>query len=138
MRKIPKKYFVGQETFDALNKPVQKGSTRASGLKFGDERSMALLESLCLFAVSFGGFSHRSLRGKIASLMGKNEKDYGSGKMSYDLRRLKLHGLIKKREGRNFYEVTPLGLKIGLFLTKLHSRAFGTGLSKFIEMFDFS
>ncbi len=42
--------------------------------------------------------------------------------MSYDLRRLRLHGLIMRTEGTNSYTVTPEGTRVAVFSTKLQSR----------------
>lgn len=42
--------------------------------------------------------------------------------MSYDLRRLRLHGLIQRIAGTNTYQLTPEGLRIAIFYTKLRAR----------------
>ena len=42
--------------------------------------------------------------------------------MSYDLRRLRLHGLIKRTPGTNTYTLTPEGIRVAVFYTKLHAR----------------
>jgi predicted MarR family transcription regulator len=42
--------------------------------------------------------------------------------MSYDLRRLRLHGLIARQSGTNSYAVTPEGIRVAVFYTKLHAR----------------
>jgi hypothetical protein len=57
---------------------------------------MALFQALCLFCLLPGGFRNAMLREVIAPLMGESPEDYKPGKMTYDLRRLKLHGIIEK------------------------------------------
>ncbi len=41
------------------------------------------------------------------------------GKMTYDLRRLKLHGIFEKIPHTHRYQVTPQGLRICLFFSKV-------------------
>ena len=42
--------------------------------------------------------------------------------MTYDLRRLRLAGLIRRIEHTNRYVLTPDGIKFAVFYTKLHNR----------------
>ncbi len=42
--------------------------------------------------------------------------------MSYDLRRLRLHGLITRLDGTNAYVTTPEGIRVAIFYTKLRER----------------
>jgi hypothetical protein len=50
--------------------------------------------------------------------------------MSYDLRRLRLHGLITRVPGTHRYTVTDFGLRVALFLTRLHNRVVRPGLAE--------
>ena len=45
--------------------------------------------------------------------------------MSYDLRRLRLHGLIDKIPRTNTYRTTPDGIRAAVFYTKLRARLLG-------------
>jgi predicted MarR family transcription regulator len=45
--------------------------------------------------------------------------------MSYDLRRLRLHGLIARIPGTHTYAITPDGIRVAVFYTKLHQRLLG-------------
>ena len=47
---------------------------------------------------------------------------YTPGQMTYDLRRLRLAGLIRRIEHTNRYVLTPDGIKFVVFYTKLHNR----------------
>jgi predicted MarR family transcription regulator len=47
---------------------------------------------------------------------------YTPGQMTYDLRRLRLTGLIHRIEHANRYVLTPDGIKVAVFYTKLHNR----------------
>ena len=45
--------------------------------------------------------------------------------MSYDLRRLRLHGLIQRIPGTNTYTTTPEDIRAAIFYTKLRDRLLG-------------
>ena len=49
--------------------------------------------------------------------------------MTYDLRRLRQHGLIERVPHTFRYQVTHTGLTHALFLTRLHDRFLRTGLA---------
>jgi len=91
---------------------------RAPALRFGDPRVMALLGALC-FALNAVGFTHRSLRAHVNHLLGA---DYNTNQMSYDLARLRINGLIQRREHTNTYDLTPDGQRVAVFYTKVHDR----------------
>jgi predicted MarR family transcription regulator len=42
--------------------------------------------------------------------------------MSYDLRRLRLHGLIERLPHSNTYQLTSEGIRVAVFYTKLQNR----------------
>jgi len=42
--------------------------------------------------------------------------------MSYDLRRLRLHGLIERLPRSNTYTLTAEGIRVAIFYTKLQNR----------------
>ena len=48
--------------------------------------------------------------------------------MTYDLRRLRTHGLIEKIAHTHRYQVTDYGLHTAMFLTRVHDRLLPTGL----------
>jgi predicted MarR family transcription regulator len=50
---------------------------------------------------------------------------YSSAQMTYDLRRLRLKGLIRRIEHSNRYVLTPDGIRMAVFYTKLHHRLLG-------------
>ena len=50
--------------------------------------------------------------------------------MTYDLRRLRQHGLIERIPHSFRYQVTDTGLARALFLTRLHDRFLRTGLAQ--------
>jgi hypothetical protein len=102
---------------------------RAPGLRLADRRVMALLAALCLFLHLPEGFRNRQLRSHVAALLGENLQQYTAAKMSYDLRRLRLKGLIFRKAGSTRCYLTPYGLKVSLFLTRLHARLLRPGFA---------
>ena len=85
---------------------------------------MALMHALCLFALLPSGFRNCDLRASMAQLLGESPAHYSPGKMTYDLRRLRLHGLIERAPRSHRYTVTPEGLQTALFFTRAHVRFF--------------
>ncbi len=81
--------------------------------------ALALAGSLCFFVHAVTGFTNKSLRGQVAGLLGT---DYTSSQMSYDLRRLRLHGSIERTHGTNSFTVTPEVIRVAVFYNKLHGR----------------
>jgi hypothetical protein len=61
-------------------------------------------------------------------------KDYSSPQASYDLRRLRLKGLIKRVDGSNTYRVTHHGLRVGAFFTQLATRVIVPALTDLADL----
>ncbi len=110
---------IGSALFERIHQPYVWEGQRTGAFRFGDQRAMALAGSLCLVVHAVTGFTNKSLRGQVAGLLGR---DYSSSQMSYDLRRLRLHGLIQRVAGTNTYQLTPEGLRVAIFYTKLRAR----------------
>jgi predicted MarR family transcription regulator len=80
---------------------------------------MALTGALCQTLLAATGFTNKHLRVVIAGLLGS---DYRPGQMTYDLRRLRLAGLIRRLPHSNRYTVTAEGIRIAIFYTKVYNR----------------
>jgi hypothetical protein len=113
---------LSQEALDRLQRPTLEADQRAPGLRFGDARVMALLHALCVFDHVQRGFRNRDIRQHVADLLGQNAKEYAPGRMTYDLRRLRLKGLIARIPKTHRYSVTTYGLRVALFCSKLFLR----------------
>ena len=113
---------IGSALFERIHQPYVREGQRTGALRFGDQRAMALAGALCLVVHAVTGFTNRSLRGHVAGLLGH---DYSSSQMSYDLRRLRLHGLIERSPGTNSYALTPEGIRVAVFYTKVRARLLG-------------
>jgi len=103
--------------------------TRIPGLRLGQQRSHALLSALLTFRLQPDGFSNRDLRTLTAGLRGLPSDAVTAGQMTYDLRRLRTHGLITKIPHTHRYLVTDPGLRTAMFLTRVHDRLLPTGLA---------
>lgn len=123
---------VGEEAFRRINGPVEVDGQRVSGLRFGDAAVQALLSALLVFRLLPRGFSNRDLRDHWAPLLGKAPDDMTPGQMTYQLRRLRLHGLIRRIARTHRYEVTRRGLRIALFWTRTYNRILRPGLAQII------
>jgi hypothetical protein len=92
---------------------------RTPALRFGDPRVMALTGALCATLLSATGITNKSLRALMTGLL---NAPYSPGQMTYDLRRLRLAGLITRIEHANRYVLTPDGIKVAVFYTKVYNR----------------
>jgi len=124
-RRMVNAFRVGQgcvlasPAFERVAQPTLVEGRRAPALRFGDPRVMALAGALCAVVHTVTGFTNRSLRAQVATLLGA---PYSMSQMSYDLRRLRLKGLITRLPHTNTYTLTPDGQRVAIFYTKLHNR----------------
>jgi hypothetical protein len=105
--------------FERIARPSLVDGRRAPALRFGDPRVMALAGALAISTNLIGGFSNKSLRPLVAALLGE---PYGQGRCCYDLRRLRLKGLIVKLDHSNTYVLTGDGQRFAITYTKVHNR----------------
>jgi DNA-binding PadR family transcriptional regulator len=121
----------GAEAFHHLTAPIVTGEgTRIPGLRFGDTRVHALLQVLLVHRLLVHGFTNRDLRTLIAPLLNKTSEDITAGQMTYDLRRLRAHGLIERVPRTRRYTVTDTGLQQALLFTHAHDHLLRAGLAQ--------
>ena len=109
----------GAAALAALTEPViSAAGTRTAGMPLTSPRVQALLAALCVFRLLPNGFTSRDLRTYLAPLLGLEPGAMTSGQLTYDLRRLRIHGLIERIPHSFRYQVTPAGLRQALFLTR--------------------
>ena len=120
---------------DSIQRVVQPTVTedgeKAPALKFGQPRVTALLVALTCFQHLINGFHNRDLRELVADLLGLPPEQYTTAQMSYDLRRLRLKGLIFRPPKTNRYFVTPYGWKVARLFARLEARVFRPAVSMF-------
>ena len=113
---------IGEEAFEQVVRPIEVEGQRASALRFGDGRVQALFSVLVLFSMQPRGFTNSDTRALLAQLLGLDPAHYPLGRMTYDLRRLRLHGLIERIPHSHRYEPTTFGLRVALFFSRTYTR----------------
>ena len=113
---------LGDEAFVQLQRLRSDRGQRASALRFGDPNAQAVLNAVLMFVFVARGFTNKDLRQQFAVLLGKRAHDISPGRMSYELRRLRLHGLIERLPKTHRYRLTDEGLRTALFYTRVYSR----------------
>ena len=121
--------MLAESTFQAIERPVSRDGQRISGLRFADPKTHSLWHALLLFRLIAGGFRNADLRLHLADLDGRPAQDIGRGAMTYQLRRLRLHGMIERIPQSHRYRVTDLGARSALFFTRTYNRLLRPGLA---------
>jgi hypothetical protein len=120
--------LLAEETLQQLQRPRLVEGQRVAALRLADPTVQALWRAMLLFELLPAGFSNRQLRTHLAQLLGLPVEQFTQGRMSYHLRRLRLHGMIERIPKTHRYRLTDFGLRTALFCTRAWSRIFRTGL----------
>jgi hypothetical protein len=120
---------LGEDAFQELQQSGQINGQRVSALRFADPRVQALLHALLMFVFLARGFANKDLRRVFAVLLGQRSDDISPGRMTFELRRLRLHGLIERVPKTHRYHLTDLGLRTAMFYTRVYSRVLRPGLA---------
>jgi hypothetical protein len=123
---------MGEEALHQLNRPVEVNGQRTSALRTTDLRVLALWHLLVWFRLLPCGFANRDLREQLAVLTGQSPILITQGRMTYDLRRLRLHGRIQRIPNTHRYQVTEFGLRAALFFTRVHARLYRPALAQIL------
>lgn len=120
----------GADALHAVCAPIRHDDgTHVAGLKFTDPRAQALLHILLMFRIQPRGFTNRDLCVLLADHLGRPPGTVTPAQATYDLRRLREHGLIGRIPHSHRYQVTDTGLAQALFLAHAHDRFLRTGLA---------
>ena len=118
--------ILAEQSLQWINGPVEHAGQRASGLRFADPRIHALWHALILFRLLPKGFRRADLRHHLAELSGPS-RTLGPGAMTYQLRRLRLHGMIERLPNTQSYHVTDAGFRAALLFTRAYNRLLRPG-----------
>ncbi len=121
VERIGQSCAISTELLERVGLPTTEAGQRAPALRFGDPRVMVLAASLCVVVVAALGFTNQSLCAWVRRPLG----GYTTAQATYDLRRLRLKGLIRRLPHSNTYALTPEGTRWALFYTKLQDRLLG-------------
>src|SRR5579875_1829784 len=94
----------GIERLRKVSEPVRENDRSSRGLNFFSAEDQALIETLARGEFNLRGFQNKSLRALLSEIT--------SGQVSCLLKRLRLHGLIKKVGHTYRYYLTLLGKQI--------------------------
>jgi len=109
-----------------LAQPVIQGQTKVAGIKLEHTRLLRLLEVLLPGASGhLKEWTAARLRQVILEDYGLQAKDYTLNQIRYDLRKLRLHGLIERRPHSHAYRFTARGPKLAILLVQLRKRLYG-------------
>jgi hypothetical protein len=125
---------IGEEAFAKVCRPVVTNGQRGPALRFEEPKVQALLSVLVVFRLLPNGFSNKDLRKHLAPLLGIDPASMTAGRMTYDLRRLRLHGLIERVPHTQRYRVTPFGLRVAVFFTRSYARLLRQGLARTFDV----
>ena len=70
----------------------------------------------------------------LAQLLGLAESELSAGRKSYDLRRLRLHGIFERIPQTQRYRLTAFGLQTALFHSRVYQRLLRPGLSQLCDL----
>jgi hypothetical protein len=113
-------------TLQRVVSPSIEDGLPAPALRFGESRVMTLLSCLCSYRHLFAGLTNKSLREHVAAHI----PTYTARQMTYDLRRLRRKGLIRRLDASQRYELTDHGRKIAVFFTKTYTRILNPSLAE--------
>jgi len=123
--------IAGSHVLHTVTDPVHSPTgSRIPGLPIGQPRSHALLSALLIFRTHLRGFTNADLRRLVEDLRGLPPGSITTGQTTYDLRRLRTHGLIERRPHSNRYDITDTGLRVAMLLTRINDRLLPAALSQ--------
>jgi hypothetical protein len=122
--------LLGEDAVRQVTQPQVVAGQRVPALPFADPRTQALLSVLVLYCLLPQGFANKDVREHLAPLLGLAPSAMTPGRMTYDLRRLRLHGLIARIPHTQRYRVTDEGLRLALLFTRTYARILRPGLAR--------
>ena len=120
--------LVAEETLQQLQRPRIVEGQRVAALRLADPTVQALWRAMLLFELLPAGFSNRQLRTHLAQLLGLPVEQFTQGRMSYHLRRLRLHGIVQRIPKTHRYRLSDFGLRAAMFCSRAWARIFRRGL----------
>src|SRR5919206_110037 len=134
VQKISHDCSIGEDAFNQVVRPIEVDGQRASALRFGDPRVQALFAVLAVFSLQLQGFTNAELRALLAPMLGLDPATYPAGRMTYDLRRLRLHGIIERIPRSHRYRLTAAGLRIAFFFSRTYARLLRPTLAEIMPL----
>ena len=111
--------------FQKIALPVTSGKTKIAGIKIHDTRMMRLMEVLLHGGTQLNGWRSAEIHQAILTRFGLSADSYTLTQLRYDLRKMKAHGLLERRQRRYLYTLTDKGTKVALMFILFHQRVCG-------------
>ena len=107
------------------SKPLMIGKTKISAIHVYQERINRMLEILLHDNRSIGEWKSMQLRDMIVKTFELDEAHYSRNQVTYDLRKLRAHGVVEKLPRTNRYRLTEYGMKIAVAFTVMRKKIYG-------------
>jgi len=120
--------ILAEETPQQLQRRRIVEGQRVSALRFADSTVQALWNAVLMYDLLPAGSSNCQLRAHLAQLLGQPEENLTQGRINYQFRRLRLHGLIQRLPKPHRHQLTDFGLRTALFCTRSYARIFRLGV----------
>ncbi len=123
LERVAQHSAIASQTLERIVLPtVTDDGQRIPALRWGEPRTMALFSGVAAFAFTPEGFTNQQLRHRVAGLHDPGPRGYTPGRMTYDLRRLRRKKIIVRIPGKNRYQLSQLGRRVAIFMTKSYAR----------------
>lgn len=123
LERVAQHAAIASQTVERIVLPtVTDDGQRIPAFRWGEPRTMALFSAVGAFAFTPEGFGNAQLRARVKDLHDPGPRGYTPGRMTYDLRRLRRKGIIVRIPGKNRYQLTQLGRRVAIFMTKSYFR----------------
>jgi len=97
-------YGSGRHNLNRISQPVKKNNRKYKGFNFFDDNDLRLLLTIARGEFNISGFKNKSIR--------KHWPAKSSGQISRLIKRLRMHGLIRKATNAYKYYLTKLGKRV--------------------------
>jgi hypothetical protein len=131
LERVAQHCAVASQTVERIVLPTVDDGQRTPALRWGDPRTMAIFSALCAFLATPEGFTNQMLREQIGRRYDPGAGGYNAGRMTYDLRRLRLKGVVQRIARSHRYVLTPQGRRVAFFMTKSYCRVVRPILQRF-------
>jgi hypothetical protein len=99
---------IDEGAFEEIAKPSQSGENRLAGIDFNKARPKQVAAVLLALSMKPGGFTSKDLSNEMAH---KFDPVFSRRNASYDLRKFRGKGMVKKIDGSSRYVLTEDGIK---------------------------
>lgn len=111
--------WVTDETLESLPEPSQVGASRIAGVDLNRVRMRAVVTAVLALSSQVRGFRVEHLATRVGEIL---DQPYTARQASYDLKKLRAKGLVKKLPGTRRYECPLEGLRTILAVVVLREK----------------